>query len=279
MARRKPSRRTRSATIPVRRMDLEFHEDVPRFYFDGNPFLTAMLSAMSVSFPAGERFFIHSVLHYLPSITNPALREAVQGFVGQEANHTKEHIAFNTFLDRAGFPASELEKITTARIDALTERLSPEQNLARTVAIEHFTTILSGAFLEHPEVFERTHPDAATLWAWHAIEEIEHRSVAYDVYQEVCGDEALLRRAMVAITVIFVVANGVRMGQLLASTGDLANVRAARQAAKVLFGERGVFRGLGKRYLSFYRKGFHPSQHAFELEVARAKARYLGARA
>lgn len=260
-------------------MDLEFHDDVPRFYFDGNPFLTAMLSAMSVSFPAGERFFIRSVLHYLPQLEDPALRAAVQGFVGQEANHTKEHIAFNAFLDRAGFPASELEKITTARIDALTERLTPEQNLARTVAVEHFTTILSAAFLEHPEAFERMHPDAAALWAWHAIEEIEHRSVAFDVYQEVVGDRALLHRAMVAITILFVVANAVRMGQLLAASGDLGNLRAAREAAKVLFGRRGIFEGLGGRYLAFYRKGFHPAQHGFELAVARAKARYLGARA
>lgn len=262
-------------TIRVRRMDLDFPDAIPRFWFDGNPYLSSLLGAMSVSFPAGERYFIRSVLHFLPRIDDPQLREAVRGFVGQEGNHTKEHLAFNRFLGRLGYPAAGMEKFVEDRVTYLTEHSSPEENLARTVALEHFTAILAGAFLEHPELLDRMSPECAKLWAWHAIEEIEHRSVAFDVYRSAVDDEALRIRTMLAVSVIFSLVNLVRTAMLLHTTGDLTNLRAAREAGRSLFGSGGLFRGLGARYLAFFRADFHPSQHDFAAEVARAKQRYL----
>lgn len=263
------------AAIPVRRMDFEFPSTLPPLWFDDNPFLSALFASMSVSFPAGERYFIRSVLHFLPKIEDPALREAVRGFVGQEANHTKEHLAFNRFLERVGVPAVAMEEFVEKRLTRLSKESSPELNLARTVAVEHFTAILAAAILEHPEILEQMHPAISDLWGWHAIEEIEHRSVAFDVYAATVGDEALRVRAMVVATVMFTLVNVIRTTYIVGRSGHLTDVGAAARAARVLFGKKGAFRNLGRHYVSFYAKDFHPSQHDPGESLERAKRRYL----
>ena len=262
--------------ITVRRMDLEFPESMPTFWFDGNPFLTAMLASLSAAFPPGERFFIHSVRHYLPGIEDPELQQRARAFIGQEANHTKEHIAFNRFLDASGFPAKSMEEYATRGIQALQERSKPEWNLARTAALEHFTAIMAGAMLEHPELLERMSPHAATLWAWHAIEEIEHRSVAFDVYQRAVGDDGLRRRVMAITTLLFVGITSVRTLLMMRATGTLFDVRATARGLNLLWGRPGVFRKLLPHYFAYYRRDFHPSQHDHRAQVDAAKRRYLG---
>ena len=259
-------------------MDLDF-ADTPTFWFDDNPFLTAVLSGLGVSFPPGERYFIASVRHFLPQIDDDELRAAVRAFIGQEANHTKEHLAFNEFLESRGYPAKALEDWVARRVAKISTISTPEQNLARTAALEHFTAILAGALIEDPSVAERMSPETARLWVWHAIEEIEHRSVAFDVYEQAVGDEGLRRRTMVQVTYIFVLVNIIRAVILLRASGKLLDLRAAATGMNFLFGRPGIFRKVIPQYLAYYRKGFHPSEHDNRSAVARARQRYLGEQA
>lgn len=261
--------------IPIRRMNFMFPATIPANWFDDNPYLSALLASMSVTFPAGERYFIRSVLHYLPQVDDTSLREAVRGFVGQEGNHTKEHLAFNRFLGQIGVPAAAMEAFVDERLDMLSKRSSPELNLARTVALEHFTAILASAFLEHPDVLDRMAPEVAALWGWHAIEEIEHRAVAFDVYAVAVGDERLRLRTMVFTSILFVLVNAIRTAWILKKQRKLTDVRSAVRASRLLFGKGGVFRGIGPLYTAFYRRDFHPSQHNVGLALERARARYL----
>jgi len=258
-------------------MDLEFSDSIPAFWFDDNPMLSSLLGALSVAFPPGERYFIESVRHYLPLLVDPELRKQVRAFAGQEANHTKEHLAFNRFLDRMGYPATAMERYATKRIGAVQRSSTPEENLARTAALEHFTAILAGAFLEHPEVLDRMSPEVATLWAWHAIEEIEHRAVAFDVYKEAVDDEALRIRKMVESTVVFIGITAVRTVLMMHATRTLRDVRSSAKGLFLLWGRPGVLRAVVPRYLAYYRRDFHPSQHDHFAALERAKARYLGA--
>ena len=263
--------------ITVRRMDLEFDESTPTLWFDGNAYLTATLNALAVAFPPGERYFIRSVRHFLPQVKDPALRQAVRAFVGQEANHTKEHLAFNRFLDGRGMPATKMEDWVTRRIEHIQEVSSPATNLARTAALEHFTAILASALLEDPAVAERMSPETARLWIWHAIEEVEHRSVAFDVYKTAVDDEALRLRVMAQVSVIFVLMNFIRARKLLRATdAEAKTLRARARAFNVLLGRPGLFRKVLPQYLAYYRRDFHPSQHDNRGDVARAKRRYLG---
>ena len=63
------------------------------------------------------------------------------------------------------------------------ENLSPLARLAATVALEHLTAILAAALLDgRSGSLAGADPRVAELWRWHAVEETEHKSVAFDVY-------------------------------------------------------------------------------------------------
>lgn len=265
--------------IKVRPMDFELGDDIPEFWFDDNPFLTAMMTSLSVSFPGGERYFIDSVRHFQSSVKDPALVRRIRAFIGQEAYHTREHTALNELMEKKGYPAKAMEQFVTDRIARIQKNSTPEANLARTAALEHFTAIMAGAFLEHPEVFDRMDPAMARLWAWHAIEEVEHRSVAFDVYKYAVDDEALRRRTMLKVTLLFTLVNAIRTLILLKDSGNLLNVKAWAKGMHHLWGRPGVFRKLIPKYLAYYRRGFHPSQFRHDAEVESAKRRYLGDKA
>lgn len=262
-------------TIKVRRMDFEFTPDIPDNYAADNPILSALLAALSGSFPAGERFFIDSVRHFMDEVHDPELRKRVRGFVGQEASHTKEHLNFNRFLDERGFFAKMIEERVEADIGKLKEMSTPEQCLAHTVALEHMTAFLASAILENPELLNRMHPTVASFWAWHAIEEIEHRSVAFDVYKAVVDDEKLRRHMMTRTTILFSLLNGYRTFLILKRRGTLTDLPAWREAYTLMFGKKGALRRTWPLFRAYYREDFHPDQHDNDAIVAAAKEKYL----
>jgi len=270
---------THSGSIKVRRMDFEFGQDIPEFWFDNNPFLTAMMTALSVSFPPGERYFIDSVRHYQNQIEDSELKAQIRAFIGQEANHTKEHIAMNRFMDEKGYPATKMENFVRDRIAWIQKNSTPEQNLARTAALEHLTAIMAGTFLDHPHVLDKMHPELAKIWAWHAVEEVEHRAVAFDVYKAVVNDERLRTRTMANATMFFIMVNTVRTFMLLNVSGNLFNLKAWGKGLNMMWGRPGVLRKIIPAYFSYYRKGFHPTQLVHDAQVETAKVKYFADKA
>lgn len=267
--------RARSERIPVRRMDFDFGPDIPEAWADGNAMITSLMAGLSAVFPPGERFFIDSVRHYANQVTDPDLKERIRGFVGQEANHTKEHIAFNRFLDARGFDVWKIERFVEARMKGLRRHGSPQANLARTVALEHMTALLASAVLEDGDFLEHSHPTIAAFWKWHAIEEIEHRSVAFDVYRQCVDDEQLRRRTMAFITVLFCSLSAIRMVFMMKKMGHLLDLPAWAEGLNRLLGRRGVLRRAFPLYRAYYRRSFHPDQHDNRDAVQRARSRYL----
>ncbi len=265
----------RPERIPVRRMDFEFGPDIPEAWADGNAMITSLMAGLSAVFPPGERFFIDSVRHYADEVSDPELEERIRGFIGQEANHTKEHVAFNRFLDARGFDVGKIERFVEARMKGLRKHGSPEANLARTVALEHMTALLASAVLEDGDFLEHSHPAIAAFWKWHAIEEIEHRSVAFDVYRECVDDEPLRRRMMAFITVLFCTLSALRMVVMMKRTGHLLDVRAWAGGLNRLLGRRGLLRRAAPLYRAYYRRSFHPDQHDNRDAVERARRKYL----
>lgn len=261
--------------ITVRRMDFAFTPDIPENWGNGNPMVTALLAGLSAVFPPGERYFIESVRHYADRVMDPELKERIRGFIGQEANHTKEHIAFNKFIGARGIPVEKFERFVDARLKDLKQRSSPAANLARTAALEHMTAFLASALLDFGDFLEFTHPTVAAFWMWHAIEEIEHRSVAFDVYKEYVDDEWLRVRSMATVTLIFCAATTIRTAMIMQRTGNLFNVPAWAGGLHMMFGRRGVLRKALPLYCAYYRRDFHPDQHDNRAALERAKSKYL----
>ena len=120
---------------------------------------------------------------------------------------------------------------------------------------------MADAVLKNPEPLHGAHPAMARLWRWHALEETEHKAVAFDVYNQVCGSRKLLRRAMLMGTFFFVLDTTRGLAHMLERDGLLWNWRVWRDGLKWAWGKDGVFRPLVRTYLDFFKADFHPWQH------------------
>lgn len=175
------------APVP-RRMDFAFDDAVPRWWFADNPVATHVANGLHLVFPEGERFFIRSVKHYLDEVRDdPDLLARVKGFFAQEVHHGREHEHSFEMLERQGYDVKGFlhlyEQVWLPRI----ERIAPPiLNLAGTAALEHLTASLGEAALTE-DFLDSAHPTFRALLRWHAAEEIEHKSVAFDVFERVGG--------------------------------------------------------------------------------------------
>jgi predicted metal-dependent hydrolase len=156
-------------------------EGVPRHWFGGNMVATHIANGVNLLFPAGERFFVRSVKHYLDRIDDEDLRARVRGFFGQEGRHAKEHDGFNRILEAQGYDVDRFLVLYERIAYGLIERTTPPHlRLAATAACEHFTAILAENALRM-RFLDVADSRMRALLLWHASEEIEHRDVAYDV--------------------------------------------------------------------------------------------------
>jgi hypothetical protein len=269
---------TPAGMIPkVRQPDFDLADDVPRYWWDNDPARTLLLAALSATFPPGERFFINSVRHYRDQITDPELKEAVRGFIGQEAHHSKEHDALNDWLEKRGIGVARIEKEVGAFINWMANNFSPERQLAHTVAVEHFTALMAEEFLLKYDALEEMDPRMAPIWAWHAVEESEHKAVAFDVYKAIGGSEFVRVTEMMMVSIMFPFFSTLHLVQLMKEEGQLTNLKSWRSLGKYMLGSPGVLRKLLPSYIKYYSPNFHPWQTDSRSLVEKAKKKWLGA--
>ena len=249
-----------TTNIPVRRMDFEFDDAIPKYWFDNNPFLTMLLTGLSCVFPEGERMFMRAVRHYQDQITDPELQKEVRAFIGQEAHHGKEHQSFNNLMAKKDLPIATIEAFVKQAIAFEEKNLSKERMLAKTCALEHFTAMFAEMILEHPEFLDGIDGRLKPLWLWHAVEESEHKAVAYDVYQTAVGSYWTRVSEMAVTSVLFSFFTGLHTVQLMRASGEQRNFKAIAQGLNKLVGRKGFFRGMLPQYLAYYRPDFHPNQ-------------------
>ena len=168
-----------------RRMQFDF-DDVGKHWFGGNPVLTCRANALHMLFPEGERFFIRSVRHFQHQLEDPELVARVRGFYGQEGQHGRAHEATIEHMEAHGYVVRPfLERFV--KVVVTLEGLGPKSlGLAVTAALEHLTASLAELSFSDDHL-DQAHPVMRDLFLWHAAEEIEHKSVAFDVFQEVDG--------------------------------------------------------------------------------------------
>ncbi|ORV39614.1 metal-dependent hydrolase [Mycolicibacter engbaekii] len=233
-----------------------------RHFVQGDLVMSHVIAHLSAVFPAGEDFFIRSVRRYADQITDPDLKEQVKGFIGQEVTHGREHRALNERLQEMGYPTRKVDRLVDRRQQAIERRFSPLTCLAITAALEHFTAVFAETLLsdERAQAVLGT-SEVRSMLLWHAIEESEHRSVAFDLYRAVGGDETRRIRTMRIIRFSFPLA--VLANTLISLFGDRAAynpVRLVRSFAALRhspFLTRTVFSRLGE----YLRPGFHPDDH------------------
>ncbi|KAF0162631.1 MAG: metal-dependent hydrolase, partial [Caulobacteraceae bacterium] len=216
--------------------------------------------ALSPFFPAGERFFVASVKRHKRFAKDERLRADVAAFCAQEGVHAREHERYNAMLAARGYPIADMEARVEKILADATRDLPPRWQLAVTASLEHFTALMARLVLGDDAVLDGAHPTMAALWRWHAAEESEHKSVAYDLYVASGGNWPERSLVMAVATVIFWSKVVEHQARMMATDGTATSPREWAALLKFLFIEPGGMFGLARRYLDFYRPGFHPGK-------------------
>jgi predicted metal-dependent hydrolase len=247
--------------LVVRRLLIDLETPPPRHWNGGDAFRTAWFNALSMSFPVGEQFFIDSVrngLQALPAEQRARFETEARAFIGQEATHRRIHGLFNAHLARQGL-VNHWEPRALRRMKRL-EGVDVRAWVAVTAATEHFTAILAEHLLSDPVSLQGAEPRLATLWLWHASEETEHRSTAFDLYKALGGDEQWRLRLFRVVTFHFTVDALRQTVNNLWHDGSFWRLSTWVGGWRFLFGRGGLVRCLYQPWRRYLRPDFHPSQ-------------------
>ena len=262
--------RPKAIGIKVRRLNFN-PKNITRHYFANSPVMSHLLTALSSTFPIGEQFFVHSVRNVRERVKDEKLQADIAAFIGQEAMHSKAHTEFNDAWRSEDYNLDRFQA-WLARQDSQIKKLPYATQLAITCAFEHFTALLGGYILRHPEVLKTLDDDALKLWVWHAIEEIEHRSVAFNTYQAVYGNQKLRKRVMRGVTTGFASLTFYSFSQLFLQD----KWKSLPKVGGNLFGIYLIAKmmiQLMPEYLSYYRDDFNPTEIDYSKEVEYWKAK------
>ncbi|WP_405163710.1 metal-dependent hydrolase [Nocardia sp. NBC_01499] len=244
----------------VRRMKFRFGEPEPmtKYYAGDDIVLSHLVALLSAAFPPGEESFIRSVRRFADQITDPVLKKRVASFIGQEAVHGQQHSKLNEQLFALGYPLPRFVSRQGELVQRAERLAPPAAHLAITAAAEHYTAVLAARVLSSPEIQKLAgDPEVRNLLNWHALEELEHKSVAFDVYRSVDGPE-WLRIAIMSVLYAFtipVVGLGV-LASIVADRPAWRPITVARQSYRLVRGP--IVRGLLGEIQVYLKPGFHP---------------------
>jgi hypothetical protein len=251
-----------------------------RWWLGGDPVGTALYNALSATFPKGEAFFVESVRRFRDGAP-PGLAAEIKAFTTQEVMHSREHVAFNKRAHDAGYDLSGLEARVEWRL-AIVRSKPPIASLAVTMALEHFTAILAHELLRDPRHLAGADAETASLWKWHAIEEIEHKGVAYDTWLHATRDWPRFKRwkvkakVMLLVTKNFIVDRSRGTLELLRQDG-ITGPRAWARFLWFAWVRPGMMRKIFLAWASFFMPGFHPWNHDDRALIAKAESDYADA--
>ena len=248
--------------VPRENLDFGLDGDIPKYWMDNDPFKTRFFDAMSTLFPMGEKFFITSVREFKDQITSPKLQQEVKDFTRQEAQHSLVHRQYNERLKKQGVEIDSInEQIETRLFVDAFKLTTPLQRLAVTSALEHLTSMMCTSFFERRELLDKSDARVRALYAWHAIEEVEHKAVAFDVLTQVAKAGYWQRNlAMLTVSFGFPLTVSKIMNHMFKVDG-FSRWQRMKLWAKGLwwfYKPGGLFMPTLGYYLAYYKPGFHP---------------------
>ena len=232
---------------------------VPTYWFGGDPWKTRLFDAFSSLLPVGEKFFIESLRRASRELGDAELEALVTTFAQQEGVHSREHRRYNERLRAAGYDLDGWDRSQKRTMWRMLGLRDPKIPLAITVAIEHITAMLGQAVLGD-DLFADADPEMKAFWEWHWAEEIEHKGVAFEVYQRVGGGPDLRRAIMVWCLALLFVRMGARFVHMLRAEGKLTEPAVWKAGLAFLRGDAGLLARVAPELRAFFRRDFHPWQ-------------------
>ncbi|WP_414168556.1 metal-dependent hydrolase [Streptoverticillium reticulum] len=267
-----------SYRIAPRRVSFDWQE-TPLHWIPDEPTATHVINVLHLLLPAGERWFVKVFKEALPLVRDEELLKDVKGFMGQEATHSVQHAYVLHHLAEQNLDTGPFIQHVAFLFDVLlgekppfgmplTEREWLRFRLSLIAAIEQFTAVL-GDWVLRAEDLDRAEPDPVMLdlLRWHGAEEVEHRSVAFDMYEHCGGDgtaryaRRLLGMAVTAPVLFYLWGWGtrylVRHDPVLAGRLRYSLREHNKAVAKGLLPS---WRELGRAVPRYCRRSYHPSQ-------------------
>lgn len=270
-----------SHVMPERR-DLQFTLPTERIsdWNNGNVQLSQFMNTLSLFFPEGERMFIDAVRNCRDQVSDPELKKAMTAFIGQEAMHGREHEEYNEVLFNAVPSTRAMERGVGKLLGVIKKRAPVPLRLSATIALEHFTAIMADGLLREQRLLEGADPNFAAIWNWHALEETEHKAVAFDVWDQVMGRGpaayALRAGGMIFATVVFWSLVFPFFLKVLYDEGKLLD-KGWGYFFRCTLGEYGYLRKLVLPWAEYFRPNFHPwdqDNSAYLQQIPELAARY-----
>lgn len=172
-------------TIRARRFIAALSMDIPKHWLPGNEVVSSLLNAYTILVPANEAFYIRTLNACLPRVADDALRVRCEAFIRQEAQHGVAHKRYWANLDAQGYTYRSAERVVDRCIFRVMDRFAPLWLRVSLVScVEHINAYLGYEFLSQA-ILAEADPRVRDLMEWHFAEEIEHRSVAFDLLQSV----------------------------------------------------------------------------------------------
>ena len=174
-------------SITVRRMPFEFPDEIDPVFIENNHEMSFSFISASLLLPYLEPYLIRSMRAARDQVKDPAVLEGLKKFSAQEGQHYRMHAKFNKAIKLGGFPRiEEFERELESDYKRFSETKSLRFNLAYAEGFEALTMNLIRFIMENPG-FDNPESTIWQMWEWHFVEELEHRTVTFDVYDHVCG--------------------------------------------------------------------------------------------
>lgn len=191
-----------SPALPARPVKFDWQQTSPVWIPD-DPFTSHFINVLHLLLPEGELWFCRVYNKALPLVKSPELREQVRGFIRQEAIHSRSHTGvLDHFYQTHGIDTTPYtNKVRWLFTQLLGDHpLGIHSNIPWLIhvwlvfrlgviaAIEHYTCIIGKWILESKGLEQAgADPVMMDLLRWHGAEEVEHRSVAHDLFVSVGG--------------------------------------------------------------------------------------------
>lgn len=245
--------------IVPRKRQFDLQSELSRAWHGNNVFRTAFFNALSMQFPLGEHHFIESLRAYRDQIEGDQLKAQVRAFIGQEGFHSREHQRYNDALvQRYGQEAiDQIETQFRKQMDFVAS-LPRSRRLASTCAAEHYTASMAHVLLSDPAALADVSDEMKALWHWHAVEEVEHKAVAFDVFRQQIDSERMRRIVYALVTYNFARQTLQNMVVMLRAEGKLWSPGTWIGGMNFLWGRPGVLRKALPHFAAYLKRDFHP---------------------
>ena len=258
--------------MKVRNVKFDFTDITDTHYASGNIFSTHFTNALHVVFPEGEKLFIKSVKNFYNEVHDPVLKMEMKDFMSQEAIHHREHERFWEQLEQMGLnpePFAGLFKKTTDFFERFFYLILPKRTahrlmLSMTAGMEHYTALFGNQMLGNIEFAKQSLPkEMLMLMLWHSAEELEHKSVAYNVFQKVDGSYAMRMLGMILSSILFYLFafGGMTYFIIRDKNRNLSTLHRQFIDFVVNFSAKPEGAEGWKLFLDYFKPGFHPDDH------------------